>query len=72
MNSYADGGPYHWSNAVSFSSDTGNVESWEGETLPILFDQWVEIRVEIDFSTDWQEIYYDDDLLVEKSWTEGI
>ncbi len=72
LNTYNDGGPYHWSNAVSFSSDTGEVRSWEGETLLIIFDQWVEIRVEIDFSADWQEIYYDDDLLVEKSWTEGI
>ena len=72
LNTYNDGGPYHWSNAVSFSSDTGEVSSWEGETLLIIFDQWVEIRVEINFSADWQEIYYDDDLLVEKSWTEGI
>ncbi len=72
LNTFNDGGPHHWSNAVSFSSDTGEVRSWEGETLLIIFDQWVEIRVEIDFSADWQEIYYDDDLLVEKSWTEGI
>ena len=72
LNTYNDGGPYHWSNAVSFSSDTGEVSSWEGETLLIIFDQWVEIRVEINFSADWQEIYYDDDLLVEKSWTEGV
>ena len=72
LNTYNDGGPHHWSNAVSFSSDIGEVSSWEGETLLIIFDQWVEIRVEIDFSADWQEIYYDDVLLVEKSWTEGI
>jgi len=72
LNTYNDGGPYHWSNAVSFNSDTGNVESWEEEFLPIEFDEWIEIRVEIDFSTDWQEIYYDGSLLVAKSWTEGI
>jgi len=72
LNTYNDGSPYHWSNALAFNSDTGNVESWEGETLPIEFDEWVEIRVEIDFVADWQEIYYDGSLLVEKSWTQGI
>jgi len=72
LNTYNDGGPYHWSNALAFSSDTGQVSSWQGDTLNIVFDEWVEIRIEIDFSTDWQQIYYDDDLLVEKSWTEGV
>jgi len=59
LNTYNNGGPYHWSNALAFNSDTGNFESWEGETLPIEFDEWIEIRVEIDFVADWQEIYYD-------------
>lgn len=73
LNTYTDGGPYHWSNALAFNSDTGEVEAWQqAGTLPIEFDEWVEIRVEIDFAADWQEIYYDGDLLVEKSWTQGI
>ena len=75
LNTYEDGGPHnnpHWSNALSFDSNTGNVASWEGETLPIIFDEWIEIQIEIDFEEDWQEIYYDDELLIEKSWTAGI
>jgi len=75
LNTYQDGGPHnnpHWSNAISFDSTTGEVKSWEGEILPIIFDEWVIIRIEIDFEADWQEIYYDEDLLVEKSWTAGV
>ena len=75
LNTYADGGPHennHWSNALTFNSATGNVQSWTGESLPIIFDQWVEIRVEIDFDTDFQNIYYNDALLVGKSWTGGV
>jgi hypothetical protein len=42
LNTYTDGGTHennHWSNAVTFNSATGNVESWEGESLPIVFDE---------------------------------
>jgi hypothetical protein len=75
LNTYTDGGPHepqHWSNAIEFSSATGSVESWDGSTLPIIFDEWIEIRVEINFDTDFQEIYYNDALLVGKSWTAGV
>ena len=75
LNTYNDGGPHdnnHWSNAVKFSSVTGNVHSWEDETLPIIFDQWVEIRVEIDFEADLQTIYYGGEELITKSWTAGV
>jgi len=75
LNTYTDGGAHqnnHWSNAVTFDSLTGNVKSWEGNTLPIIFDDWVEIRVEINFDTDYQDIYYGGALLVGKSWTGGV
>jgi hypothetical protein len=75
LNTYEDGGPHanpDWSNALEFNSDTGNLKSWEGETLPLIFDTWVAIRIEFDLEEDWQEIYYDDELLIEKSWTEGV
>jgi len=75
LNTYNDGGPHnnnHWSNALSFSSATGNVQSWEGEELPIIFDLWVEIRIEIDLEADIQTIYYGDEELITKSWTAGI
>jgi len=76
LNTYEDGGSHenpHWSNAIRFSSETGNVETWDGlYTLPIVFDQWIEIRIEINFTQDLQWIYYNDGLLVSKSWTAGI
>jgi len=73
LNTYSDGGPYHWSTQVAFDSNTEEVISEpELETLPLIFDEWVEIRVEIDFDADTQAIYYDGDLLVEKSWSEGV
>jgi len=75
MNTYEDGGLHenpHWSNALTFSSITGMVESWESAMLPLIFDQWVEIRIEISFGQDLQWIYYGDTLLISKSWTAGI
>jgi hypothetical protein len=75
LNTYTDGGPHnnnHWSNAVTFNSLTGNVEAWGGESLPLVFDEWIEIRVEIDLDADFQWIYYDNALLVGKTWTGGV
>ncbi len=75
LNTYSDGGPHennHWSNALTSNSVTGDVESWTSESLPIIFDQWIEIRFEIKFNTDFQNIYYDGALLVGKSWTGGV
>ena len=73
LNTYADGGPYHWSVQVQFDSTSGKVIS-EPENLEtdIVYDQWVEIRVEIDLGQDTQAIYYNDELLSEKSWSEGV
>jgi hypothetical protein len=75
LNTYVEGGPHNnpdWSNALAFDSDAGVIRSWEGATLPLIFDQWVEIRIEIDFEIDNQDIYYDDQLLISKSWTAGV
>ena len=86
LNTYEHGGPHenqHWSNYVEFSSYDGVVYShWDPDpndpnssvSLPLIYDEWVEIRVEIDLDADadWQEIYYSGELLSEKSWTEGV
>jgi hypothetical protein len=66
-------GTYSWSTQVQFNSADGTVISEpEMETLFIQFDEWVELRVEIDFDADIQKIYYDGSLLVEKSWIDGV
>jgi len=37
--------------------------------LPIITDQWVEIRLELNLEEDWYECYYNNELLVEGIWT---
>lgn len=74
LNSYeadGSGATENWSTQLAFGA--GIVESqFDGATMPLVFDQWVEIRVEIDFDTDNQDIYYNGALLTSKSWTEGV
>lgn len=74
LNQYSDtGGPYNWSTQVSFNPVSRLVISdYDGNTLPLIADQWVEIRVVIDLDNDDQQFYYDEDLLFDKSWTEGV
>jgi hypothetical protein len=73
QNTYNDGGPYNWSTQIRFDSALGVVESeFEAVQLPLITGRWVEIRNEIDLDADWQEIYYDGQLLSAKSWTEGL
>ncbi len=73
LNTYVDGGPNNWSTQISFDSATGLVESgFEGATLPMIYDDWVELRVDIDLDTDVQDIYYGGALLSSKSWVEGV
>jgi hypothetical protein len=84
LNTYNPGGPhenYHWSNYMEFSSYDGVVYShWDPDpndpnssvSLPLIYDEWAEIRVEIDLDADWQQIYYGGELLSEKGWTDGI
>ncbi len=73
LNTYDDGGATNnWSTQVSFDATNGAVISeFEGNQLPLVTDEWVEVRVEIDLDADWQMIFYDGQLLSEKSWTEG-
>ena len=73
LNTYSVGGDNSWSTQLRFNSDTGFVSSdFDGNELPLGYDQWIEIRVEIDLDADIQDIYYDGDLLVSKSWKDGV
>ena len=60
-----------WQVQVYFDADQQMVYTDDGDSLPLITDEWVEIRVEIDLDTDWHEFFYDDDLLYEKNWTAG-
>jgi uncharacterized repeat protein (TIGR01451 family) len=75
LNAYDDAGvTNNWSTQVNFNSALGQVvnEGASGGTLPIINDQWVEIRVEIDLINDVQTFYYDGQVLYTGTWTEEV
>ncbi len=73
LNTYADGGPNNWSVQVQLDNTSGQVVSdFDGGSLPLITDQWVEMRVEIDLDADVQTFYYDGQMLYTKSWAEGV
>jgi hypothetical protein len=73
LNTYDDGGTFNWSQQVRFDADLGVVESEaDGAQLPLITGQWVELKTVIDFDNDLQTIYYDSQMLVQKSWTDGL
>ncbi|MBE3120971.1 MAG: PKD domain-containing protein [Thermoplasmata archaeon] len=73
---YTTGGSdTHWAVQIQFDNINNVVESefdTGNPTLPLIYGQWVEIRVEIDFITDWFKFYYNDQLLIQKAWTAGV
>lgn len=72
LNTYGPG-IHNWSTQVGFDPVTSTVFSdFEGTTLPLIYDRWIELRVDIDLDADWQDIYYDGALLSGKSWTDGL
>ena len=77
LNKYEHGGSHviqDWSLQLEVSatigriSDMDNLDDW----LPLITDEWVEIRVEIDLEGDIQTVYYDDVELLQKGWTDGV
>ncbi len=79
---YADGGPYFFPVEIQFNPVTGQVhdalrDESVAEPLSIVYDQWVEIRIEADFENDWPgdiqsagtiRQFYNGQLLKEGSW----
>ncbi|HMQ16886.1 MAG TPA: hypothetical protein PKC49_13020 [Phycisphaerae bacterium] len=64
----------HWSMQVRFSATQGVVESqFDGGTLPLIYDQWVEFRVYIDLVNDKFKEYYGGQLLATNlQWTTNV
>jgi len=72
LNTYG-AGIHNWSTQLRFTSDLGLVVSdWDDAHLPLITDEWIELRVEIDLDEDRQAVFYNGELLVEKSWTDGV
>ncbi len=73
LNTSADGGDKNWSTQVNFTATTGIVHAdFDGEELPLITDEWVEIRVEIDLDADTQDFFYGGDLLYSDSWSDRV
>jgi len=76
LNTYvdADPGSSNWSMQLRMDSLAGIVESqFDGSILPIILDEWVEVRAEIDLDNDLFDIYYGGELLAEDLvWTENV
>ncbi len=75
---YQHNGPYFWTVELHFDPATGRVKDALRDpsgtsTLPILYDQWVEIRIEVDFTTTLGTVheYYNDQLLYTGDWIVG-
>jgi len=75
---YQHGGPYYWAVELHFDPATGKV--YDGlrdpnatHALPIIYNQWMEIRLEIDLSSGlgWVDQYYGGKLLFSGNWITG-
>ena len=74
LSDYEDGAGAEnkWQFVMRFDADNQIVESEnDGNSLILITDQWIEILVEIDLDSDWFQLFYDGDLLVEREWTAG-
>ena len=83
LNQYAPGGPYNWSaqvvfcrvNCVTGGAIPGFVSSLGGSdvggtgTIPLILDQWVEIRAQINLSTNTYQLFYGGVMFENSQWT---
>jgi hypothetical protein len=79
LNQYDDPGlTDNWSMQVEFNSTANAAQvilysgAVAGTPIPLVRDQWVEIRDVIDLTADTQSVYYNNQLLLTTSWTNGI
>ncbi len=73
QNQYAHGGPYDWAVEVDMDPATGMAKEVfrdpSGNTAqPLVYDQWVEIRVEFDLDNNTGDVYYNGALLGSGTW----
>ena len=55
-----------------FDSNVGTVSADEGSAVTtLIFDQWVEVKVEINLDTDTQDVYYNGVFLESLNWSSG-
>lgn len=70
LNTYNDGGPYNWSIQTHMNLGTNVVTAdYGGGTLPLLKDQWVEYRAEINLDANSVTEFYNNQPLGTHTWT---
>jgi hypothetical protein len=70
--SYTPGGPFTCAHDIIFHQDSNTLEfAQTGTLVPIIHDQWVEIRVEIDLDGNTQEAFYNGVSLGSAQWVSG-
>ena len=79
MHTYEDNGAQGWAVQVWFDKSTGMVHvdntncPPQPPDVPIVFDKWVEIRVDIDFDNDWYDFWYNGQKIAKKKgWSIGV
>ena len=70
LNTYNDSGPYNWSTQVVFDGPLNQVVNTgvSGGTLPLIRDQWVPFRVDIDLGGNTQAFFYNNTQLYAGAW----
>ncbi len=75
LNTYDAGtSTFDWSIQLEFHSDLGTVvDYYTSLTTPIINDQWVQVRVEINLDLNLYDMYYNDVFLSSFAWqTSGV
>ncbi len=72
LNTYdVPAGLFNWSVNIVLDPLDGLVRDFDSAaTLPLIFDQWVEVRAEIDLDNNLQTAYYNNQVLFTDSWTD--
>ena len=70
---YNDGGPYNWAIESHFDLAAGTLVENQGtsSTIPIIRDQWVELRYVIDLTANTVSSYYNNTLFSTHAWQSG-
>lgn len=65
-----DGGDSDWALQIRFNSTTGQLKAVEGtQFVDIIFNQWVEVKVEIYLAANLQHIYYNGNFIETIPWS---
>jgi hypothetical protein len=76
VNTYCPTVNGHWSTATALDADQGMVVPWPtspGVSVPLVLDQWIEYRLDIDLDTDtFSEAYNGQSILTGAPWSTNV